>query len=553
MEVSGEGSSGTKYRESGEGENVRHFVSGVHGSTVVQGKGNVTVGELTFNINADGQLVLINMQDASASPPKRRSGTIDSRVPKGFIPPERALLNRSRERASCRADQPGMIELLGEYGIGKSRLLLQLGYDLEDRYCPGRFRDGFAYIPAHDRSFDDLLYRIWDLFWEPGVAWTRMPSSSTMRLQLLDIDGLLLLEDPSLSEADLFSLSNAVQHCTVILTVENSVVGSFGNSVFVGDMDVDDLIAIARRQCQILQVQESLLTPDVLQGILAESRGNPQRCIRATSTVLVPQRYPPAGYGPAEEQVVSDTVQTFQHPVPDDVLRVITKLPNAGEIAADLAIRGELESHSPRFTYPWPKRIVSPADDRVRHLLLLEYLREQSLTDREDLQDLALELFEWLAGQPPGLEFDQFIRNVRPLAQRLAAALATRGYVDRWARLCTAVEGLGRSGNEAGLVAWADKNLGVIAMCRGDWGAARDRLKAAIAYYIRASDGKASAECDEFLQAAIVAVGGGPDESGDSSSIPDVGPVLPTTGAEAVVEQDFEPADAEVVRELVTS
>ncbi|WP_132302104.1 hypothetical protein [Kribbella sp. VKM Ac-2568] len=538
-------------------DQTKHRASDVHDAIVLQGDNStvtdnrVTIGPTTINM-ASGGPVLLSAQ-TNLPPPARRPGSVDLRQSKY------TLLDRRRERSSCRADQPGMIELFGEYGIGKSSLLAQLGYDLQQRY-PARFADGFAYMNARDISFDDLLYQIWAIFWDINVPWKVQPSTQTMRIQLRNIDALFLLDDPTLSESEFRTLDTALANSTVLLTLDESIVGSFANSVFVGDLDDAYLSRMVRKQCKILHVPKSALTKELLDAILAESRGNPRRCIRAASKALSPRRVPQPEYTADERQVVLETIQSFCSPVPVDALTQLTKLPDAGTIAADLALQAELDAHSPRYTYPWPKKLISTYDDRIRHFVLFEFLNGQDLVHRPDLRDLALEFFEWFAVHPYGA-VPRLIRDAMlPTAERLAAQLATAGYIDRWGRLSSAVARLGSSLDDGNIVAWADRNLGVIAMCREDWMSAREHFGAAILHYVQTANDRAVDECNEFLQTVIDA-GYGPDEGGGSSSMRPSDPLLPSTGTaatgtESVAESETEAETSElnpieVERELV--
>ena len=536
IDVSGGPPPGSEHPEGVTKQAQLAHASNVYDSVVVQGnKNRVIYNELLIQMSPGSGPVLLDAH-AVLAPPSRRAGPIDVRQSWPLPEPCQSFLDRHRERAACRADQPGVIELLGEYGIGKSSLLFHLGYELEERY-PNRFQDGFTYIAARNLSFDELLYDVWTTFWESGAPWR--PPIATMRLQLREVDSLILLDDPSLSESEFRSLTAALSRCSVLITVEESVVAAFGNSVLVGGLDRDDLMTVVRRQCEILNASETSLTLEVINAILAESHGNPKRCIRATSIALAPGQSPPEGYSSAQERAVKDTVQSFINPLPDDALISITTLKNAGIIADDLAKRGELDAHSPRYSYPWPKEIIPSYKINTYHLRLLEYLNGQDLEKRADLTDLTLELMEWIAQDPAGPTLVHSGGDVLPIAGSLAVRLATDGHIDRWARLSSAVGDIGRTARNAQLVAWSDRNLGVIAMCEARWFSARAHFEAAISHYSQEHEYEAAAECDDFLQAAIEAVGGGPDDRGGSSSVQDSGPRLPTIGSREADDREL--------------
>ncbi|WP_432877158.1 hypothetical protein ACQPYH_28160 [Kribbella sp. CA-245084] len=503
---------------------IEHRARHIKKSIVVQGDNNpVTIGPTTVNMTSNGP-VMVNPA-TKIPPPTRRPGPIDLRQAKY------RLLDRSKERSSCKAEQPGMIELFGEYGIGKSSLLADLGYYLQERH-PGRFADGFAYVAAQDVGFEDLLFQTWEIFWNIDMPWKAQPSSQTMRLQLRDIDALLLFDDPTLSETELRTLATALTNSTVVLTVDQSIIGSFANRVFVGDLDDVHLLRIIKEQCKILRVARSALTQELMAEILAESHGNPRRCIRVTSRALASKRDPQPEYTTAEREAVLEAVQTFDNPVPLDALARLTKLSTAGTIAEDLAIQAELDSHSPRYTHPWPKTLISADDDRARHFRLFKFLMSKDFGGRPDLRDLALEFFEWFETRTTGKIPRRVLAGLLPTAGRLATELATAGYVDRWSRLSDAVAGIGRSMHDAEIGAWADRNLGAIAVCRENWGSAREHLTAAISQYELAGNRLAVAECGEFLEIAIAAANW-PDDGDGSASTGGEDPLLPTTGAAA--------------------
>ena len=114
----------------------------IHRSIVLQGnESQISVGGITIQSTRHGP-VLVNLpREVSV---RRRRSAPDLRQRRTTI------VDRDAERSSIQVTQPGMVEIVGEVGVGKSSLLGALSYELtaEDS---GRFGDGYAYIPAGAR------------------------------------------------------------------------------------------------------------------------------------------------------------------------------------------------------------------------------------------------------------------------------------------------------------------------------------------------------------------------------------------------------------------
>jgi hypothetical protein len=325
-------------------------------------------------------------------------------------------------------------------------------------------------------SFDDLLFEVWSLFYKASANWTVRPSSAQQRLHLRDISALLLLDDVELNENEIRAFSIAMPLSTIILSTEDQMIFGFGKSIPIFGLPPDYMRRLAEIQLSRLGIESSIPDDDVLQRYWTERNGNPFLFVRDVSRWArnIDSRNLSAIDTTTAGKVV-DAVQALAKPVPVDVLEAVVDDPAAKDVANELANLGQLKSHSPRYTCPWPERepSISDADDYRRRAL--HYIAHNAdLSARIDLHSLAFHLLKWAT------EHLELRQPAISIAHGLGNTFMASGHLDRWSEVLDMARQIGDATKDAETSSWARHDLGAAALCRGELVTARDNLQVAL-------------------------------------------------------------------------
>jgi hypothetical protein len=447
--------------------------------------------------------------------------------PVSMCQPRPELLDRERERLACFTRTPTIIELFGDEGIGKSTLLSFLAHDLPS-VLPDSYLDGVAYLNAEESSFDELRLDVWSLFYfyQATVPGPVIPTEGEQNFHLREIGALLLIDDARLNENEARTLNTIMSKSTMILSREHQEIFSFGKSIPLSRLPSEYMRRLAEIQLERLGLPDCPIPEDVLAHYWAEYDGNLFRIVREVSAwAQSATNGLPVGVDLALASTVTDVVRALEKPAPEDVLEAVIG-PGASGTAEKLASSGDLKSHSPRYTCPWPRNDVSPALAEEYRSRALKYVAEvPNLTERPDLYPLALHLLKWSSWRP------NFKSEAITIAHRLSDAFMTAGYWDRWDETLRAAARMANVTGDGETSAWALHNLGAAALCHGNFVDARQTLQVALQMRIT---NKATTEAIDatraLLSEAVARVRANPEAMGGSVATPPV-PRAPRPGS----------------------
>lgn len=204
----------------------------------IQGEisGQVTVGSNIVQLGSvHGGVVHIN---SSSDQPvaKPRSLPVLLR-PRPFL----NLIGREQEVgtiiALLKAATP--TEICGSEGIGKTSLLRYLSHRPEFSLL---FPDGVVYLTARSKPAADLLQSLYDAFYDSGA--TVKPTEAQITHDLQDKRALIVLDDVKLTRDDLEEMMDVVSGSTFLLSSEEQLLWSEGESIVLQGLATKKAIAL---------------------------------------------------------------------------------------------------------------------------------------------------------------------------------------------------------------------------------------------------------------------------------------------------------------------
>jgi hypothetical protein len=513
----------------------------VESSQVAIGHGAiVTTGGLTLQARVPGAV--------SVTVPGLKYTLCTQPRPVRMCQPAPELLDRERERTACLSRTPTIIELFGDQGIGKSTLLTFLAHELPGA-LPESYQDGVVHLNAAESSFEKLRLDVWSqfYFYQATVFGSIIPTEGEQIFHLREIEALLLLDDARLSENEARSLNITIPKSTVIVAREQQGIFGFGKSIFLSRLPLECIQRLVEIQLERMELTDYPVPDDMLAHYWDEYDGNLFRIVRDVSAwAQSATNGLPAGVDATVASAVTDVVQALEKDTPADALEAVIG-PGAAGVAEKLADSGELKSHSPRYTCPWPRRDVPPALAEEYRSRALRYVAEvPDLAVRTDLHSLALHLLKWASARP------DLKSEVITIAHRLSDAFMTAGYWDRWSETLRAAARIADITGDVEAGVWALHNLGAAALCRGQFADARQTLQATLQMRIA---NKATAEAigatRNLLAEAAARARENPETMGGGLAAPPV-PRAPRPGSGAAAPVRAE-ADVRKRRELAGS
>lgn len=492
----------------------------------------------------------------------RRTGRVDRRPSRPEL-----FVDRVDERAKCRLTPPFVLELYGEYGVGKTTLLSAMTHELADARS---FADGVLHgDDVFYSSYDEFLYYVWDHFYASNLPHRFVPSPGMLHHALRDLEVLLVIDDCAFSERELKSLHAIAGRCGLMIASEGQQLTDIGRSLLVPAMPPDVARDLARAQLRRQFADERLLSDETVAKIWAECRGNARLFERSIA------RWVQGGLpAPAEAALIDIVMQLCgQSPVPVEVLEAVAADGPSGiaDLADDLWRRREINAHSPRYSVRWQLLHGAGAGVAV-HQRAFGYLADEvDFDERPDLRPFALGLLEAATAVGSGalpaaamaLRSDPSVaERAATMAGRLADSYLSSGALDGWQRAAVAIErltGLGRVPSSPRSTALARHHLGANALCRGEFVLAERRLRDVVGRYYRLLPGsRAALEAALALyDIAVRSSGQDPDDGTAGSSPPRPDPsgfdpaatwTVPVAAGVAPAEaaEEYDPEDTDV-------
>jgi len=201
--------------------------------------GNLVAGNYNLVVNNPNGGVVNVVQPSMKAEFSPRPGPINLR-PRSF----RGLLDRKNEIELAKAAilASASVTLFGESGIGKTSLLRNIAFLPE----AGQFQDGIAYVPAREVACDDLLQKIFDVFFTSAVE--QKATDAEIRNGLKDIRALVILDDLTVSREDVTVLLDAMPQSLVVLASEERALWGEGQPIGLDGLPEEESLQLFQRE-----------------------------------------------------------------------------------------------------------------------------------------------------------------------------------------------------------------------------------------------------------------------------------------------------------------
>lgn len=211
-------------------QNVDVKVQGNFSGNIVVGNHNIVVN------NPDGGVVNIVASPAKDEP---RTRPVSLR-PRNF----QGLLDRSPEIENflnaVKSSTP--VTVFGESGIGKTSLLRKAAHLPETN----DFKAGVVYLSARDVERDDLLQNLYDSFFVSRAE--HKPTDGEIRSKLNDLQGMVILDDVTLSREDVASLLDVMPKSLFVISSAERLLWGEGQVISLDGLPEDESLQLFERE-----------------------------------------------------------------------------------------------------------------------------------------------------------------------------------------------------------------------------------------------------------------------------------------------------------------
>ncbi len=405
-----------------------------------------------------------------------------------------ALLGRVTELALAAAASPtAPLQLYGPEGVGKTALLKAAAH------APLTAAEGVLYASARRRSVDEVLLNLYEQCWVSDIPF--VPSPAQVGGYLADRDALVILDDCGLDRGDLETLLDTAPGCRFLLGSVEPSLSALGRIQALGGLDVESAIALLQRElARPLERRERPAAVSVIDRV----DGHPQALIEAAALVndglidlaglggapsAVVERLNAQGLSAAQRRLLAVLGLLDGAAVAGPIAARAAGTPGAEALFPQLEDRGWVKSSSPRYRLirRLPDDCVEPGDDLMPGLVtsLIGFAEDHQVgPDQVRVEAEAIEAA--LAGATG----QQRWAEAATLARASESKLARSGAWVSWRRvLSSGLEGTRATGDRRGQAHMLHQ-LGSLAACIGDRGAAVEQLQEALA--MREADGDAA-------------------------------------------------------------
>jgi NB-ARC domain len=362
------------------------------------------------------------------------------------------------------------VTLFGESGIGKTYVLRAAANE------PGAraLHDGVVYLFAKSRPLQDLLQACFEEFWDCEPPYKA--SDGEIRRHLRERKALVVLDSLELPTDEAQALVGAAPSCRFLLASREQALWD-GKALELEGLPDDDALSLFERELgRALTGAER----DAATAICRTVRGHPLKILqvaadtrrRSRSLTEVKAEVEAAGGSrrplleaatPDEERILRVLALLGGTSIGEETLAELTGLRDAGQLAARLADKHLVHTHSPRYSVDGALADeiaeVWPLDDDVEWVLATS--AKWAETHRLDLRLLAQELDALVtlvqrAARQPGLE-----PLVIRLGQAIDAGLAWSRRFGTWGEVLAIVLAAASAVGDRTAEAWALHESGV--------------------------------------------------------------------------------------------
>jgi hypothetical protein len=407
----------------------------------------------------------------------------------GALPPFPGRLDREVEIAAVLdSGDARAVNVFGESGIGKTYVLGAAANEPGGRGLP----DGVVYLFAKSRPLQDLLQECFEEFWDCEPPYKA--SDAEIRRDLREREALLVVDSLELPPDEAQALVGTAPRCRFVLGSRTQALWD-GRALELEGLPDGDALALFERElgrplagadrdaataiCRALRGH-----PLKIQQVAADARRRSRSLPEVRSEVEASggSRRPLLEAATPEEQRILRLLALLDGTsIGEERLAELTGLPEAGQVAARLADKRLVQTHSPRYSVDGDLADeiagVWPLDDDVEWVLAAS--AKWAETHRLDLELLAQELDALVtlarrAARRPGLE-----PLVIRLGRAIDAALAWSRRFGAWGEVLELVRGAAAEVGDRAAEAWALHESGVREIALGRVRLGRRQLRRA--------------------------------------------------------------------------
>ncbi len=419
-------------------------------------------------------------------------------APPRILPrPVSGFLDRDQEQneAGTALARRQIVDLHGPDGTGKTALLSQAMQTLP----LSSFPDGLVYISARNETYTDLLQSLFNCFFEAddGVKVTE----NDVRMQMAGKRALIVVDDANhLKEGEAEALAQVVPQCALLIAGREQQVSS-GVGIFMRGLPRAEAVALFERSWGPVSPGDR----PAVEAICAALEHVPLAIIKTASTAsqrhqslqqvlqqVQPRTEPPDPVGQAfwsigsnlsegERRVLAglaaaggstvgvEALSTITGLAPDQVDRYLNRLQNVGLVHTNSPRYGLDEGFRAHVWYAW---VSEGMQTRAADYYLRRAGSLRGPAKDPDEENVLAALRYYFHKQMWGQVVD-IVRAAEPY-------LATAGRWGQWRRRLNQAWHAAQQSGQQPAEAWAQNQLGIIAMVGGDRAAAEKLFRGAL-------------------------------------------------------------------------